>query len=81
MRLSERGFECSAGAACESGRFEPSHVLVACGYERKVAFGSLRVSLGRSTTKPQLERFVRVLAEEVKKLSSRGLGNRATSRI
>ena len=40
----------SAAASCASGAQEPSHVLAALGIERAVAGGSLRLSLGWSTT-------------------------------
>lgn len=61
MRLSRAGFECSSGSACATGGLEPSHVLLACGFPRDIALGSLRITLGRGTTKDDLERFVRVL--------------------
>jgi cysteine desulfurase len=40
----------SAGASCASGAREPSHVLTALGLDRSLAQGSLRLSLGWSTT-------------------------------
>jgi cysteine desulfurase len=69
MRLSEKGFDTSSGSACTSGNLDPSHVLIACGLETKVALGSLRVTLGKSTTKEDLELFVVALKEEVTKLA------------
>ena len=69
MRLSERGFDTSSGSACASGNFDASHVLLACGLDAKVALGSLRVAIGKSTTKEDLELFINVLKEEVKKLA------------
>jgi cysteine desulfurase len=69
MRLSERGFEISSGSACATGDLVPSHVLLACGIDKNTAKGSLRVTLGKSTTKRDLEKFAQVLAEEVEKLN------------
>jgi len=70
FRLSERGYECSSGSACSTGKFEPSHVLLSLGLSRKEAMGSLRLSLGRATTKGDLEAFVNILKQEVEKLGS-----------
>ena len=70
MRLSERGFACSAGSACATGSFASSHVLLALGLSRDAALGSLRVSLGQGTRLSDLEAFLPALAEEVEKLQS-----------
>lgn len=69
MRLSERGFACSAGSACATGSFAASHVLLALGISRDAALGSLRVSLGKTTRLGDLEAFLEVLIEEVEKTS------------
>jgi cysteine desulfurase len=69
MRLSEQGFDTSSGSACTSGNLDPSHVLIACGIDAKTALGSLRVSMGKSTTKEDLELFIDTLKEEVVKLA------------
>ncbi len=71
LRLAERGFACSSGSACTTGSLEPSHVLLACGLDRRTALGSLRLSLGQGTNKRDLESFCRVLQEEADKLSLR----------
>lgn len=68
MRLSEHGFDCSSGSACTSGNLDPSQVLLACGLDAKTAIGSLRISLGKSSTKDKLEPFVPILKDEVAKL-------------
>lgn len=43
--LDARGIECSAGAACTSATWEPSHVLLAMGIPLELAIGSLRMTL------------------------------------
>ena len=48
--LDLEGIACSTGSACSSGSTEPSHVLSAMGYPPAEARGSLRLSLGRTTT-------------------------------
>ncbi|MFL6206551.1 MAG: cysteine desulfurase family protein [Acidimicrobiales bacterium] len=45
----------SAAASCASGAHEPSHVLAAVGIDRSLAAGSLRLSLGWSTTEEDVE--------------------------
>ena len=56
--LDEQGFEVSSGSSCTSSSLEPSHVLVAMGV---LTHGNVRVSLGRSTTSEDVERFITVL--------------------
>ena len=55
VALSERGVCVSAGAACSSGSLEPSPVLRAFGVPEPAAFGSVRFSLGRSTTDEEVD--------------------------
>lgn len=52
------GFAVSAGAACSSGKVEPSHVLAAMGVPATHARTAIRVSLGRSTTEAEIEAFI-----------------------
>jgi cysteine desulfurase len=68
MRLSEQGFLTSSGSACTTGSVEPSHVLLACGLDANISRGSLRITLGNSTTKDSLVQFLRVLQVELEKL-------------
>ena len=44
------GIACSAGAACTSATWEPSHVLLAMGVPLELAIGSLRMTLWPSLT-------------------------------
>lgn len=55
IALDLKGVACSTGAACASGAVEPSHVLTAIGSTPARARGSLRLSLGRSTTAEDLD--------------------------
>jgi cysteine desulfurase len=52
------GFAVSAGAACSSGKVEPSHVLAAMGVPEAEARTAIRVSLGWSTTDAEVEAFI-----------------------
>jgi len=72
LRLSEKGICASTGSACTSRSLEPSHVLQAIGLPKEVAHGSLRFSLGKSTTKADVDYTVRELKkiiEELRKIS------------
>jgi len=55
------GLEASAGSACASGSVEPSHVLLAMGYDEDDARSGLRLSLGRNTTRDDCKRASRIL--------------------
>ncbi|MEU5261313.1 cysteine desulfurase family protein [Amycolatopsis sp. NPDC021455] len=50
MLLDAKGIECSTGSACTAGVAEPSHVLLAMGADPAAARGSLRFSLGHTST-------------------------------
>ena len=45
----------SAASSCSSGAMEPSHVLAAMGFDRALAFGSLRLSLGYGSTETTVD--------------------------
>jgi len=55
MRLDRAGIAVSMGAACASGRNEPSHVLTAMGLSPMAAAASLRFSLSRYSTAAEVE--------------------------
>ncbi|MDX9857387.1 MAG: aminotransferase class V-fold PLP-dependent enzyme [candidate division Zixibacteria bacterium] len=55
LSLDVEGVAVSSGSACTSGAIEASHVLTAMGIDPIVAHGSVRFSLGRSTTREQLD--------------------------
>ncbi len=70
MLLDGAGFACSSGSACKVGDPKPSNVLKAIGYDDEWALGSLRVTLGSGTTLDQLDAFLNVLPDLVKKTST-----------
>jgi cysteine desulfurase len=74
-KLDRAGFACASGSACSSAQPEPSHTLLAMCVDAVVARGAVRVSLGRTTTAEEVERFADGLArvlEELRKLASIG---------
>ena len=66
--LDLEGFAVSSGSACTSGTTEPSHVLLALGLDEETAKGSLRVTVGRSTTGADVEAFLAVLPKVVERI-------------
>ena len=68
LGLSERGVCASAGAACSSGSLEPSAVLRAMGIDEAVAHGSVRLSLSRQTTEPEVDAAADALIAVVERL-------------
>jgi cysteine desulfurase len=49
------GIAVSSGSACSSGKVQPSHVLAAMGFDRDLAQGAVRLSLGWSTSKEDID--------------------------
>ncbi len=70
LGLDLKGIGVSAGSACTSGSVEPSYVLVAMGVPLDWAMGSVRCSLGRSTTAEDIDYVIDCAAPLVAKLRS-----------
>ena len=56
--LDERGIAVSSGSACSNSTWEPSHVLMAMGVPIRRAVGSVRFSLGETTTEADIHGVV-----------------------
>lgn len=65
MELDEDGIQCAVGSACSASSDQPSHVLQAIGLSEEQAQTSLRFTMGRSTTKQDIEKTVDTLAKLV----------------
>jgi cysteine desulfurase len=65
MLLDAHGIECSTGSACTAGVAQPSHVLLAMGADEPTARGSLRFSLGHTSTADDVERVAAVIGQVV----------------
>jgi cysteine desulfurase len=63
MELDERGVQVAVGSACSAASTEPSHVLVAIGLSDEFARASLRFSLGRQTTKKDMQKTTKIIKE------------------
>ncbi len=65
LKLDMSGICVSTGSACASGRLDPSHVLLAMGLSKAEANGSLRFTLGRTTTAGEIDAVLGVLPDAV----------------
>lgn len=65
MVLDSHGLACSSGSACKTGNPEPSETLLALGLEPQWALGSLRVTLGRTTTQTHINTLLAVLPQAI----------------
>jgi cysteine desulfurase len=72
MLLDARGVACSTGSACTAGVAQPSHVLLAMGADLGRARGSLRFSLGRTSTLADVETLGAVIGEVVERARRAG---------
>ncbi|MEZ7760319.1 cysteine desulfurase family protein [Actinomyces oris] len=61
MALDLAGIDASAGSACHAGVTQPSHVLLAMGFQEGPARSTLRCSLGRETSPDDVERLLAAL--------------------
>ncbi|GAA4762435.1 cysteine desulfurase family protein [Actinomycetospora chibensis] len=72
MLLDARGIECSTGSACTAGVARPSHVLLAMGLDDDLARGSLRFSLGHSSTAADVDAVVEAIGPVVERARRAG---------
>jgi len=68
LSLDMEDIAASSGSACTSGALEPSGVLLAMGIPHELAHGSLRLTLGHSSTDAQVDRVLEVLPGIVQRL-------------
>ncbi|GHH70701.1 cysteine desulfurase [Streptosporangium violaceochromogenes] len=73
MLLDAKGVECSTGSACSAGVAQPSHVLLAMGADAVRARGSLRFSLGHTSTQADVDRVAEVIGGVVERARRAGL--------
>jgi cysteine desulfurase len=61
MQLDEAGIMCAIGSACSASKEAPSHVLMAMGMTAADAQSSLRLTMGRQTTKQHIDYTLKIL--------------------
>ena len=68
LLLDAKGYQASTGSACSSNTLEASPVLTALGLDPVDVHGSLRISLAPESDAFDVDEFVNVIAEAVKRL-------------
>jgi len=68
LYLDAKEIACSAGSACSTDKQEPSHVLKALGLSQDRIESAVRFTLGKSTTKKDIDKVMKVLPEIVEKV-------------
>ncbi len=66
--LDREGIAASAGAACGSSTWEPSHVLLAMGLSMPDVVGGLRLSLSLDTTDAEVDQVIAILPRVIQQL-------------
>jgi cysteine desulfurase len=73
LLLDAQGIECSTGSACTAGVAQPSHVLLATGTDPDLARGTLRFSLGHTSTTADVEAVAKAIGPAVERARAAGL--------
>jgi cysteine sulfinate desulfinase/cysteine desulfurase-like protein len=73
MLLDAKGIACSTGSACSAGVSQPSHVLLAMGAGSELARGSLRFSLGHTSSAADVDALIAALGPAVERARRAGL--------
>jgi cysteine desulfurase len=68
LMMAVKEIACSSGSACTSASLEPSYVLKTLGVGDELAHSSLRLSLGRWTTREEVDYAAERIVESVRKL-------------
>jgi cysteine desulfurase len=75
MLLDAKGIECSTGSACTAGVAQPSHVLLAMGADPATARGSLRLSLGHTSSDADVDAALDALPAAVQRARAAALAS------
>jgi cysteine desulfurase len=73
MLLDSSGIECSTGSACNAGVPQPSHVLLAMGCDDAEARGSLRFTLGHTSTPADVAALLGAIGAAVERARAAGV--------
>ncbi|MCX5385825.1 cysteine desulfurase family protein [Streptomyces sp. NBC_00083] len=73
LLLDAQGIECSTGSACTAGVAQPSHVLLATGTDPDLARGTLRFSLGHTSTEADVDAVAGAIGPAVERARTAGL--------
>ena len=70
LHLDLLGIKVSTGSACSSNTLETNHVIKAIGVKPDEANGVIRITLGKETTKEDIDKVIEVLPPIIKKLTT-----------
>ncbi|EME98223.1 cysteine desulfurase [Streptomyces mobaraensis NBRC 13819 = DSM 40847] len=73
LLLDAQGIECSTGSACTAGVAQPSHVVLATGTDPELARGTLRFSLGHTSTEADVAVVLEAIGPAVERARTAGL--------
>ncbi|MFF5927317.1 cysteine desulfurase family protein [Streptomyces hydrogenans] len=73
LLLDAAGIACSTGSACTAGIAQPSHVLLATGTDPDLARGTLRFSLGHTSTEDDVKAVADAIGPAVERARTAGL--------
>ncbi|WP_141726921.1 aminotransferase class V-fold PLP-dependent enzyme, partial [Streptomyces niveus] len=73
LLLDAQGIECSTGSACTAGVAQPSHVLLATGTDPELARGTLRFTLGHTSTEADVKALAAAIGPAVQRARTAGL--------
>lgn len=68
LMRSLKGIAVSQGSACNSSVIEPSHVLKSMGLSDRLAYSSIRISLGRKTTEEEVRKAAQIIRGTIEQL-------------
>ncbi|OIH82281.1 cysteine desulfurase [Arthrobacter sp. UCD-GKA] len=71
LELERRGVVCSSGSACAAGSTDPSHVLLAMGYDEDTAHTAVRLSFTRTVKEAEIATAARAVVAAVKAIAGR----------
>ncbi len=74
MSMDLAGFAISSGSACSSGKVKSSAVMVAMGLSDALSFCAIRISLGQTTRRQDLDAFVDAWGEALARIQLKECG-------
>lgn len=70
LMLDHEGIYVSSGSACSSQSLKPSHVILSLGLPYEASHGAIRFSIGKRTTRKDIDQLLKILPGIVDRLRS-----------
>jgi len=71
LQLALKDLAVSSSSACLAASFKPSYVLQAMGVNKHLAYNAIRFSLGRFTTKAEIQTTIQIICDKIPPLQHR----------